>query len=325
MTPVAAKVECLCVGILVADHLCAPIDHLPEEGELVLAERLPLQIGGCAANAAVDLARLQVPAAAAGCVGDDVFGVFLKDTLARQGVDVRFVRTMPEAETSGTLIINVHGEDRRFVHTMGANGLLHPGDIDLDALLDLRVLYVGGYLLMERFEAVALGKLFQAARTRGIKTVLDVVLPGPKDYWDQLTTVLPYTDVFLPNTDEGAVLTGMPEPQRQAAMFRQAGAEIVAITCGGAGAVMLGPDLAVQSSAYRVPFVGGTGAGDAFDSGFIAGMLAGLDPIGCLTWGSALGASCVQAVGATESTFNRDELLEFLEQHPLEVKPLGTE
>ena len=66
--------DVLCAGIVVADHVSAPIDHLPAAGELVLADRLVLTIGGCAANVAVDLVKLGVPASVVGRVGDDVFG-----------------------------------------------------------------------------------------------------------------------------------------------------------------------------------------------------------------------------------------------------------
>ncbi|MEX0978524.1 MAG: hypothetical protein WDZ48_06715, partial [Pirellulales bacterium] len=53
------SIDCLSVGILVADHLCDPIDRVPAAGELILCPRLPLAIGGCASNVAIDLARLQ--------------------------------------------------------------------------------------------------------------------------------------------------------------------------------------------------------------------------------------------------------------------------
>src|SRR5439155_25070532 len=66
--------EVLCAGIIVADHVCAPISHLPAAGELVMAERLILTIGGCAANAAVDLSKMGVRASVVGRVGRDVFG-----------------------------------------------------------------------------------------------------------------------------------------------------------------------------------------------------------------------------------------------------------
>ena len=55
-----SRFDVVCAGIVVADHLCVPIDHLPEAGELVMTEGLTLEIGGCASNAAVDLDRKSV-------------------------------------------------------------------------------------------------------------------------------------------------------------------------------------------------------------------------------------------------------------------------
>ena len=54
--------DVLCAGIIVADHVSAPISHLPAAGELVLADQLLLAIGGCAANVAVDLTKMGVAA-----------------------------------------------------------------------------------------------------------------------------------------------------------------------------------------------------------------------------------------------------------------------
>ena len=56
-----------------------------------------------------------------GCVGRDYFGRFIIDTLGDAGVDVRDVLQLRGVETSGTIILNVAGEDRRFIHTLGAN------------------------------------------------------------------------------------------------------------------------------------------------------------------------------------------------------------
>ena len=85
----------LCAGIIVADHVSSPVERLPEAGELVLADKLLLAIGGCAANVAVDLARLGVPARVAGCVGGDVFGRVVSDLLREQGVDVSALLVRP--------------------------------------------------------------------------------------------------------------------------------------------------------------------------------------------------------------------------------------
>src|SRR5437588_6554359 len=106
--------EVLCAGIIVADHVCSPIAHLPAAGELVLADRLLLTIGGCAANVAVDLAKMGVRATVLGRVGDDVFGRLVGEMLRAQGVNVTGLQTSPGVDTSQTLIVNVAGQDRRF-------------------------------------------------------------------------------------------------------------------------------------------------------------------------------------------------------------------
>src|SRR5207245_5111400 len=107
--------EVLCAGIVVADHVCTPIDHLPAAGELVKADRLLLTIGGCAANVAVDLKKMGVHAAVVGRVGGDLFGKIIRDLLRAEGIDDSAVAVSPDAETSQTLIVNVVGQDRRFI------------------------------------------------------------------------------------------------------------------------------------------------------------------------------------------------------------------
>ncbi len=309
--------ECLSVGVLVVDHLCAPIDHLPKAGELVLTDQLLLTIGGCAANAATDMARLGIKVGAVGCVGEDTFGRFLVDALTGQGVDTTYIRRLPDVGTSGTLIINVRGEDRRFVHTMGANARLTACHIPVERFADCKILYVGGYLLAPGLAAEELATVFKKAKASGVRTVLDVVLPGPGDHKKSLAPLLPETDVFLPNSDEAAAITGLDDPCQQAQRFVEAGAQTVVITCGGEGTVLASDGLRLRAGAYRVPFVGGTGAGDAFDAGYIAGMIQGMSPGECLRWGSAMGASCVRSIGATDSVFTRDEVEAYLAANPL--------
>ena len=71
--------DCICTGIIVADHVCDPIDHLPAAGELVLSNNMHLTTGGCASNAAVDLARLGRKVAVVGIVGKDIFGRYIRE------------------------------------------------------------------------------------------------------------------------------------------------------------------------------------------------------------------------------------------------------
>src|SRR3954468_373957 len=92
--------EVLCAGIVVADHVCTPISHLPTAGELVLADRLLLTIGGLAGQLAVDLGKMGVRARVVGRVGDDVFGRAVGEMLREQGVDVGGLMTSQGVDTS---------------------------------------------------------------------------------------------------------------------------------------------------------------------------------------------------------------------------------
>ena len=310
----------VCAGIVVADHLCTPIDHVPEAGELVAADELLLNIGGCASNAAMDLAKLGVQSAICGKVGDDVFGRFVAETLRDHGVDVRALSIDEARATSQTLIVNVRGEDRRFIHSFGANRGLSAAD--LDAVLDPapRVLYVGGYLILPGIEPEALAERFARARRAGTITMLDVATPGPGDYLRRLRPVLPETDVFLPNDDEAALILGEPDPVRQALAFRDLGAGRVVITRGELGAVSCSEALRVRLGTFPIAYLDGTGGGDAFDAGYIAGLLDGLSELECLKLASAVGASCARAIGTTAGVFTRPEADAFIRQHELEIE-----
>lgn len=311
--------EVLCAGIVVADHICTPVDHLPAAGELILADRLLLTIGGCAANVAVDLVKMGVKARVVGRVGDDVFGRVVSEMLKEQGVDVGGLRTSPGVDTSQTLIVNVKGEDRRFIHTFGANAFFSPQDIPLDQVQRCKILYLGGYLLMPEVKPETLTPVFAAARKAGAKTVLDVVTPGPSNYLPWLETLLPEVDVFMPNNHEAELITGEIDPLEQAKLFHRLGAETVIVTLGSEGAIIVGKSKRLRASAFHVPCVDGSGGGDAFATGYMVGLLDGLDVEGCLRIASALGASCVQAVGTTTGVFTRSQCEEFLRGRMLQT------
>src|ERR1051325_8336791 len=162
-------IEVLSAGIIVADHVCTPVSSMPAAGELVMADGMLLTIGGCAANAAGDLARLGVQVGIVGRVGADVFGRVVTDLLRDAGVETSHIQTSAGVDTSQTLIVNVQGEDRRFIHTFGANRNFRAADIPLQLLEEIKVLYVGGYLVMPAVTQDELAAVFAAARKQGVK------------------------------------------------------------------------------------------------------------------------------------------------------------
>ena len=313
-------IDVLCAGIIVADHVCTPISHLPAAGELVMANGMLLTVGGCAANAAVDLAKMRVRVDIVGRVGDDVFGRVVTDILREANVETSCLKPSPGVDTSQTLIVNVQGQDRRFIHTFGANRDFRAADIPLKLLEQVKVLYLGGYLVMPGVTQDELVPVFAEARKRGVKTVLDIVVPRKGEYLSHFDRLLPYVDVFLPNDHEAELITGEKDPLKQAAVFQRLGAGTTIITMGGAGSILVQKDLRLRAGVYSVPLVDASGGGDAFDAGYICGLLEGKGPEDCLRIASALGASCVRAIGTTPGVFTRAECEAFLQAHDLTVE-----
>lgn len=310
----------VCAGLVVADHVSPPLDHLPRSGELIAVDNLVLNIGGGAANTAVDLARLGVRAAICARVGTDIFGRFATETLHSRGIDCTSLKIDPSLPTSQTLIINVRGEDRRFIHTVGANtGFVAA---DLDAVLECppRVLHIGYFLILPNLDAHELAERFRRARAAGTLTVLDVATPGPGPYLDRLKVVLPQTDIFVPNTDEAQLILGETDPVRQARAFHELGARRVVITLGDRGVISVSESAHLRLGVYPVTYVDGSGGGDAFNAGYILGLLEDRSEIECLKLASAVGASCVRALGTTEGIFSREEVETFVSRHELAIE-----
>ncbi len=310
----APPCQVACVGILVADLFAPPLPRLPAAGELLKVEDFLLTTGGCAANTGMDLHRLGVSTAVIGKVGEDSFGDFVVADLARHGLDTAGIRRSAQG-TSRTVILPVMGEDRRYIHAVGANGDFTAADIDRQQVLAAQVLYVGGYMLLPRLEARALAGLFAEARQAGVKTVLDVAgVTQPAR--DELALLLPHVDVFLPNHDEACILTGETDPARQAAALLDLGAGVAGITLGGQGAYVCTGDQTIRTGAYAVDVVDPSGGGDAFDAGFIVGMLEGWDLAATVEFASAAGALACTALGCTAGLRTRAETLAFVRSQP---------
>ncbi len=309
--------------MVLVDHLTPPISHMPKPGELIAVDQLYLNIGGGAANTSMALGRLGVPVSVSARIGDDAFGRFIVESLQSGGVGTDDIKIDPERETSQTLIVNVQDEDRRFIHTLGANRGYVPADMDAALAVPPKVLHIGYFLILPQLDGEGLAKRFAKVQQAGGHTILDVVTPGPGDYIEPLRKVLPYTDVFVPNTDEAALILGEHDPIRQARAFRDMGARRVVVTMGDRGLVSLSNDNEVRMGSFPVTFVDGTGGGDAFNAGYIVGLLEGKSELDCLTLASAVGASCVRQVGATPGVFRRHEADEFLARHSLPIDSLA--
>jgi sugar/nucleoside kinase (ribokinase family) len=205
--------------------------------------------------------RLGRTASVLGKVGNDLFGDFVLQDLKHLGIDNSFVKRSETHPTSCTFVLNVRGEDRRFVHCVGANSDFSMQDVDEEALEGARALYVGGFLVMPALGSDQLAQLMQQAKRRGLITALDVVIPA-----------------FASSSLED-----------------------------------------LRAAAFEVACVDESGSGDAFDAGFLVGMLEGWMLEETLRFASAVGASCTRALGCHDGVFRFEEAWAFIAQHPLEI------
>lgn len=316
------SLDCLCAGIIVADIVCQPIEKSPPAGALIKTDGIEFSIGGCSSNMAVDMVRLGMKVGLSGRVGNDLFGREVRERLHSAGVDTTRLETSDQTPTSSTFVLNVKNEDRRFIHCVGANAEYDGGELTESVIRGTRSLFVGGFCLMEALTAERAIRLFRIAREAGVVTAFNVVVPESTDVKAWVNPVLPWTDYFFCNDDEGERITGQSDPIRQAESLRKLGAKTAIVTCGERGSILIGPNDRLRAAVYRVQPLDPTGTGDAFASGFLFGLLRGESISQSLKLGTALGASCVRSMGATTGVFDQSELMEFVHCNELAIESI---
>ena len=208
-----------------------------------------------------------------GRVGDDLFGAQLEAELASHGVDTALVARATATAPRRRWLIPVAGEDRRFIHTFGANAALAADDVASAALEAAAAVYVGGYLV----SLLDQDQLADRFRSRGpaARRSCWTWSRRPAAAVARRRRVLLPDRHFLPNEDEARALTGERDPYRQAGRFLDAGARVVVIKMGARGA-----SSANAAEAFEVPAPhrrGGRALGSrrAFAAGLIVGILEG--------------------------------------------------
>jgi sugar/nucleoside kinase (ribokinase family) len=116
--------------------------------------------------------------------------------------------------------------------------------------------------------------------------------------------VLGLVDQLLPNDEQVLGLTGAADVVAAAQQLREAGAGLVAVTCGGEGAVVVDADGVTRVPAFGVDVVDTTGCGDAFSAGFVVGRSLGRTPEQAAVLGSACAALVAQGLGSDHGAFD---------------------
>lgn len=309
--------EITCLGILVADLLGRPIDALPPRGRLGLVDEMTLHIGGCASNTGIDLARLGVATAVLGKVGADGLGDFIVRTLEQNQVDTQGVKRDPGTTTSATMVLVSSDGERTFLHHLGGNAHFTEDDVDWKVVRSSRILHVAGALVMPALDGQPMARVLQRAKSLGLMTSLDTVWDATGKWMQTLRPCLPHADFFMPSLSEAIELTGLQDPRDVARALRDEGVGTVCLKLGEEGCYIQTRDAEVRMPVFRVKPVDGTGTGDAWDAGFLMGVLRRWDIESSARFANAVGALCVTAIGATAGIRTMEETLHFMETTPM--------
>lgn len=294
----------LCAGIAVEDFLFK-VDTFPAPGTKMRASDLVATTGGCAANAAVAVARLGGRARFSGPVGTDDASRRFLDALAKTGVDPSSVLAVEGGSISVSgIFIDRAGE--KMVATLHGRGLDGAAPPDAAALVaDIDVLLVDN-----RFPAFV-APICRAAAARSIPVVLDV------DKATRIDDPLFATASHLIFSSEALAAT---------TASADLGAALIRIAKGVRGflAVTNGPDdvLWLERGAlrrmpvFKVEAVDSLGAGDSFHGGFALALAEGRDEVAAMRFGAAAAALKCTRFGGISGTPGRVEVEALLAGHP---------
>jgi sugar/nucleoside kinase (ribokinase family) len=304
----------LVVGDLNADLILrAPQEEAlrPVMGTEKLIDDATLTLGGSAANTACGLVRLGVPATLVACIGNDPLGDLLLDLVGRHGVDPGGVVQHPSAKTGiSTALSTPH--DRGFLTYLGALVELRAEDLPARLLERARHLHTTSYFMLAGLRP-GLPELLATAKRHGLTASLDTGF-DPAQRWTGLDELWPYLDVFLPNEVEALAITRARTVEQAAALLAQR-VRCVVVKRGPDGCLAACHGRIERVGAPEVPVADTTGAGDAFNAGFLAGWLEGLPLQRCLALGVACGTLSVMQLGATAGQPSREQAEEFVRRY----------
>jgi sugar/nucleoside kinase (ribokinase family) len=232
--------------------------------------------GGSAANTARWLGRLGARTTLIAAVGRDATGRALVDAVRRDGVTVRVSRVAGARTARIGVLVSPDGE-RSFVPDRGAADLLDPADLEAAWFAGAQALHLPVYSLLGAPLGDAGRRAAELARDAGAMVSVDLASIGPlmargrRVARDLIARVAP--DILFATTSETEALMAGGRAEGLLEF-----AQVAVVKRGSKGATVLaraGPErLRFEVATAPLPAVDTTGAGDAFDAGFLVGWFA---------------------------------------------------
>jgi sugar/nucleoside kinase (ribokinase family) len=295
--------DLLVAGELNVDIILNRLEKLPEIGKEILAQDMTLTLGSSSAILASNISTLGSAVTFAGKVGVDSFGHYILSFLESRKVNTSNIGRAT-GSTGATIVLNFN-EDRAMVTYPGAMLEFDASDVTDESLATARHLHISSLFLQRRLKKNSL-TLFQRARQAGLTTSLDPQW-DPAEKWDlDLSALLPYVDIFLPNIHELKYLTGASD-LASAVKSIQSFAKTVVVKCGSEGAYAFAEQEVFHQPAFlNKHVIDSIGAGDSFNAGFLHRFLEQRSIKDCLEFGALAGAINTTRAGGTQAFENLD-------------------
>ena len=316
-----SNIEVVGLGALNMDYLFQ-VERILDDGEAVVNEAT-LSPGGSAANTIYGLAKLGLNTGFTGVIGNDAEGKVLLQDFQKVGVDVSQIRVKPQAKTGSVLCLSDRLGRRSLYVLPGANNLLTIDDLDLSYINQARILHLSSFADDRQFKVLL--KLIDRLGSSIKVSFAPGALYATKGL-NALTPILNRSHVLFINHNEIWQLTGEEVIAGAESCLRQ-GCHIVVVTLGRGMGLKLKKGISHRTvtaicyirdaeneyaiepdSRNTVSEVDTTGAGDAFTTGFLYGLLKGKGLEECGDLGDIAARFSVAKVGAREGLPNLKQL-----------------
>jgi sugar/nucleoside kinase (ribokinase family) len=288
---------------------------LPQELKLEhehLAKDLSITLGSSSAIFAHNFATLGNKVGFSSSIGSDPFGEICLKRLGESNVDLSRVRRM-SGKTTGLTVILPQRKERYILTYPGTMYEMAERDLEYSYVFDAKHLHVSSYFLQKGLRASFI-EIFRKAKEAGLTTSLDTN-DDPEDRWaGEISLLLRYVDVLLPNEREACKLAQTDNLDKAMDTLSQK-VKFLVVKRGSQGAVAReGKEKFVGFPPVTDP-VDPIGAGDSFDAGFLHQFIRGGKLEDCVKYGNLTGALSVTKAGGTEAFRDATHREAFLRKH----------
>lgn len=333
------------------DVIClgrAAVDFYGDQvgGRLEDMQSFAKYLGGSSANLAAGLARLGSRSAMLARVGDEQMGRFVREALAREGVDVSHVTTDPDRLTA--LVVLGIADRNSFPHIFFrencADMATSADDVDEAFIASSRALSITGTHLSTEGTFAAVRKAVSFARAHDTRVILDIdyrpVLwgltaagSGEERYIEsaavtrRIQSMLGEFDILVGTEEEICIAGGSPDVYTSLLSVREQSAATIVLKRGALGCVVFDAEIpasiddGIAVPGVQVEVLNTLGAGDAFLSGFLHAWLCNASWEECCRSGNACGALVVSRHGCTPAMPTRAELADYLDRSATITRP----